>query len=131
MNHVPTVRRGCATPNEPLGLPDAEDVKQEMIAYRIAAHVADLERGDWRAAAWDCELSEARFSFDWRRQFELAIDPEIAQAMHDKTLADDFLKTGEVCLMSGPKYCPMHFRDVDSDVICAVVAEGKTIAARS
>ncbi len=114
------------TPKEHLGLPDAEDVKQGMIAYRIAAHAADLARGSTRAAAWDRELSEARFSFDWRRQFELAIDPETAQAMHDETLADDYFKTAEFCSMCGPKFCPMHnFKDVDWDALRAVVAQRK------
>jgi phosphomethylpyrimidine synthase len=112
------------TPKEHLGLPDADDVKQGLIAYRIAAHAADLARGDRRAAAWDRELSRARFSFDWQRQFELALDPETARAMHDQTLADDYFKTAEFCSMCGPKYCPMHnFRDVDWDEIRAVVAD--------
>jgi phosphomethylpyrimidine synthase len=102
------------TPKEHLGLPDAEDVKQGLIAYRIAAHAADLARGNRRAAAWDRELSEARFNFDWNRQFELALDPETARRMHDETLADDYFKTAEFCSMCGPKYCPMHnFREVD------------------
>jgi phosphomethylpyrimidine synthase len=102
------------TPKEHLGLPDAEDVKQGLIAYRIAAHAADLARGNRGAAAWDRELSEARFGFDWDRQFELALDPETARRMHDETLADDYFKTAEFCSMCGPKYCPMHnFREVD------------------
>ncbi|MBS1861235.1 MAG: phosphomethylpyrimidine synthase ThiC [Actinobacteria bacterium] len=102
------------TPKEHLGLPDAGDVKEGLIAYRIAAHAADLARGDRRAAAWDRELSEARFGFDWNRQFELALDPETARRMHDETLADDYFKTAEFCSMCGPKYCPMHnFREVD------------------
>src|SRR5437588_5464895 len=106
------------TPKEHLGLPDAEDVKQGLIAYRIAAHAADLARGDRRAAAWDRELSKARFEFDWRRQFALALDPATAQAMHDETLADDYFKTAEFCSMCGPKYCPMHnFKDVDWDAV--------------
>ncbi|HEX5191465.1 MAG TPA: phosphomethylpyrimidine synthase ThiC, partial [Solirubrobacteraceae bacterium] len=112
------------TPKEHLGLPDAEDVKQGLIAYRIAAHAADLARGDRRAAEWDRELSTARFAFDWQRQFELAIDPPAARAMHDQTLADDYFKTAEFCSMCGPKYCPMHnFKDVDWDEIRAVVAD--------
>ncbi len=115
------------TPKEHLGLPDAEDVKQGLIAYRIAAHAANLARGDRRAAQWDRELSEARFSFDWRRQFELSIDPETAHAMHDETLADDYFKTAEFCSMCGPKFCPMHnFRDVDWDALRAVVAQRKS-----
>lgn len=112
------------TPKEHLGLPNAEDVKQGLIAYRIAAHAADLARGSQRAAAWDRELSQARFSFDWRRQFELSLDPETARAMHDETLADDYFKTAEFCSMCGPKYCPMHnFKDVDWDELRAVVAQ--------
>nr|WP_320673233.1 phosphomethylpyrimidine synthase ThiC [Patulibacter sp. DM4] len=105
------------TPKEHLGLPDAEDVKQGLIAYRIAAHAADLARGGShgaRAARWDRELSRARFDFDWNRQFALAVDPDTAREMHDATLADDYFKTAEFCSMCGPKYCPMHnFRDVD------------------
>jgi phosphomethylpyrimidine synthase len=114
------------TPKEHLGLPDAEDVKQGLIAYRIAAHAADLARGSKRAAARDRELSEARFSFDWRRQFELSLDPETAQSMHDETLGDDYFKTAEFCSMCGPKFCPMHnFKDVDWDELRAVVADRK------
>ncbi len=123
------------TPKEHLGLPNAKDVKQGLIAYRIAAHAADLARGSQRAAAWDRELSEARFSFDWRRQFELSLDPETAQQMHDETLADEYFKTAEFCSMCGPKFCPMHnFKDVDWDELQAVVAERKqerVVAARS
>jgi phosphomethylpyrimidine synthase len=114
------------TPKEHLGLPDAEDVKQGLIAYRIAAHAADLARGNARAAEWDRALSKARFTFDWRRQFELALDPETAQRMHDETLADDYFKTAEFCSMCGPRYCPMHnFKDVDWDAVRAAVAERK------
>jgi phosphomethylpyrimidine synthase len=111
------------TPKEHLGLPDAEDVKQGLIAYRIAAHAADLARGNRRAAAWDRELSEARFGFDWDRQFELALDPDTARRMHDETLADDYFKTAEFCSMCGPKFCPMHnFREVDWERLERVAA---------
>ena len=111
------------TPKEHLGLPDAEDVKQGLIAYRIAAHAADLARGNRKAAAWDRELSEARFDFDWNRQFELSLDPETARRMHDETLADDYFKTAEFCSMCGPKYCPMHnFREVDWERLEQVAA---------
>jgi phosphomethylpyrimidine synthase len=114
------------TPKEHLGLPDADDVKQGMMAYRIAAHAADLARGDKRAAEWDRKLSKARFDFDWTEQFRLAIDPELARSMHDATLADDYFKTAEFCSMCGPKFCPMHnFRDVDWDEVRVVVAERK------
>src|ERR1700712_4317792 len=102
------------TPKEHLGLPNADDVKQGLIAYRIAAHAADLARGNRCAAQWDRELSEARFSFDWNRQFALSLDPDTARAMHDETLPNDHFKQAEFCSMCGPKYCPMHnVRDVD------------------
>jgi len=118
------------TPKEHLGLPNADDVKQGLIAYRIAAHAADLARGDRRAAQWDRKLSEARFAFDWREQFALSLDPETAQAMHDESLADDHFKSAEFCSMCGPKFCPMHnFRDVDWEAIRVVVEERR--AARS
>lgn len=102
------------TPKEHLGLPNAEDVKQGLIAYRIAAHAADIARGRPGAREWDDELSRARYAFDWNRQFELALDPETARNMHDETLPDEYFKTAEFCSMCGPKFCPMHnFRDVD------------------
>jgi phosphomethylpyrimidine synthase len=114
------------TPKEHLGLPNAEDVKQGLIAYRIAAHAADLARGSKRAAARDRKLSQARFSFDWREQFALSLDPETAQAMHDETLGDDYFKSAEFCSMCGPKFCPMHnFKDVDWDEIRSVVEARK------
>jgi phosphomethylpyrimidine synthase len=110
------------TPKEHLGLPTAEDVKQGLIAYRIAAHAADLARGSRRAAARDRALSRARFDFDRERQFAQSIDPETARAMHDETLADDHFKTAEFCSMCGPKYCPMHnFRDIDWTALEATV----------
>ncbi|WP_272475692.1 phosphomethylpyrimidine synthase ThiC [Baekduia alba] len=117
------------TPKEHLGLPDADDVKQGLIAYRIAAHAADLARGGAhgaRAARWDRELSKARFGFDWEGQFALAVDPDTARAMHDETLADDYFKTAEFCSMCGPKYCPMHnFRDVDWTRLAALAAPAR------
>ncbi|MBN8866275.1 MAG: phosphomethylpyrimidine synthase ThiC [Solirubrobacterales bacterium] len=115
------------TPKEHLGLPEAEDVKQGLIAYRIAAHAADLARGNRGAAAWDRKLSEARFAFDWNEQFRLALDPDTAREMHDATLADDYFKSAEFCSMCGPKFCPMHnFRDVDWDEVRRVVAERRS-----
>ena len=102
------------TPKEHLGLPNVEDVKQGLMAYRIAAHAADIARGRPGARDWDDELSRARYAFDWRKQFELALDPETAQAMHDETLPDDYFKTAEFCSMCGPRFCPMHnFREVN------------------
>ncbi len=119
------------TPKEHLGLPDAEDVKQGMIAYRIAAHAADLARGNRTAAKRDRALSQARFGFDWEEQFRLAIDPDTARAMHDETLPDDHFKSAEFCSMCGPKYCPMHnFRDIDWDRLGEVVASRKARIAR-
>ena len=120
------------TPKEHLGLPNAEDVKQGLIAYRIAAHAADLARGNPRAHAWDRALSEARFAFDWNRQFELALDPETARTMHDETLADDYFKTAQFCSMCGPKFCPMHnFRDIDWNAISVAIAKRKTTPANA
>jgi len=118
------------TPKEHLGLPNADDVKQGLIAYRIAAHAADLARGSTRAHAWDRALSQARFDFDWNRQFELALDPDTARSMHDETLADDYFKTAEFCSMCGPKFCPMHnFRDVDWDALAAAASRRSTVKA--
>jgi phosphomethylpyrimidine synthase len=102
------------TPKEHLGLPNAEDVKQGLMAYRIAAHAADVARGRPGAREWDDEVSRARFGFDWNRQFDLSLDPDTARGMHDETLPDDYFKEAEFCSMCGPKFCPMHnFRDVD------------------
>lgn len=95
------------TPKEHLGLPNLEDVKQGIIAYKIAAHAADVARGHPRARERDDELSRARFGFDWERQFALSLDPDTAKAMHDETLADDYFKQAEFCSMCGPKFCPM------------------------
>jgi len=96
------------TPKEHLGLPNAEDVRQGVIAYRIAAHAADVARGRKGARDWDDELSRARFAFDWNRQFALAMDPETARAMHDETLADESYKEARFCSMCGPKFCSMR-----------------------
>ncbi len=95
------------TPKEHLGLPTKDDVKQGLIAYKIAAHAADLAKGHPGAQAWDDELSRARFDFRWRDQFRLAIDPETAQAYHDETLEPDAFKDAKFCSMCGPKFCSM------------------------
>jgi len=106
------------TPKEHLGLPNAEDVKQGLIAYRIAAHAADLARGNRSAAKWDRALSEARFSFDWRRQFELALDPRRRRRCTTRRSPTTTSRRPEFCSMCGPKYCPMHnFKDVDWDAV--------------
>ena len=96
------------TPKEHLGLPNAEDVKQGVIAYKIAAHAADVARHRPGARDRDDELSKARFLFDWKKQFELALDPETARGMHDETLADDYFKEAAFCSMCGPRFCSMN-----------------------
>jgi len=96
------------TPKEHLGLPNAEDVRNGLIAYKIAAHAADVARGRPGARDRDDELSRARYNFDWNRQFELALDPERAREYHDETLPADIYKTAEFCSMCGPKFCPMQ-----------------------
>jgi phosphomethylpyrimidine synthase len=96
------------TPREHLGLPDLHDVKQGVIAYKIAAHAADVARHRVGARDRDDELSKARFVFDWKKQFALSLDPAHAEALHDETLADDYFKEAEFCSMCGPKFCSMH-----------------------
>jgi phosphomethylpyrimidine synthase len=96
------------TPKEHLGLPDRDDVKQGVIAYKIAAHAADLAKGHPGAQAWDDALSKARFEFRWEDQFELAMDPDTARAYHDETLPAEPAKTAHFCSMCGPKFCSMR-----------------------
>jgi len=96
------------TPKEHLGLPNREDVKQGIIAYKIAAHAADIARHRPGARDRDDELSRARYRFDWRKQFELSLDPETAEAMHDETLPEEGFKDAAFCSMCGPKFCSMN-----------------------
>ncbi len=96
------------TPKEHLGLPDKDDVKQGVIAYKIAAHAADLAKGHPGAQAWDDALSKARFEFRWGDQFALSMDPETARAYHDATLPAEPAKTAHFCSMCGPKFCSMR-----------------------
>jgi len=96
------------TPREHLGLPNLDDVKQGVIAYKIAAHAADIARKRPGVRDRDDELSRARFTFDWNKQFALSMDPEHARALHDETLPDDYFKDAEFCAMCGPKFCSMH-----------------------
>ncbi len=96
------------TPKEHLGLPDRDDVKAGMIAYKIAAHAADLSKGHPGAQEWDDALSRARFEFRWEDQFDLALDPETARAYHDETLPAAPAKTAHFCSMCGPKFCSMR-----------------------
>jgi len=96
------------TPKEHLGLPDAEDVKQGVIAYKIAAHAADVARHRKGARDRDDALSRARFAFDWNEQFRLSLDPDTARRMHDETLPAEGYKTAAFCSMCGPKFCSMN-----------------------
>ncbi|HVG06876.1 MAG TPA: phosphomethylpyrimidine synthase ThiC, partial [Thermoanaerobaculia bacterium] len=107
---------GCAmlcyvTPKEHLGLPDREDVRQGVIAYRIAAHAADLAKGHPGAQVRDDALSKARFEFRWEDQFNLGLDPETARAYHDETLPQEAAKVAHFCSMCGPQFCSMKITE--------------------
>jgi phosphomethylpyrimidine synthase len=95
------------TPKEHLGLPNRDDVKAGVIAYKIAAHAADLAKGHPRAREWDDALSKARFEFRWEDQFNLSLDPETARAFHDETLPAEGAKLAHFCSMCGPHFCSM------------------------
>ena len=96
------------TPKEHLGLPNAEDVRNGVIAYKIAAHAADVARGRKGARDRDDALSRARYAFDWNEQFRLSLDPERAREYHDEALPAEYFKSAEFCAMCGPKFCSMH-----------------------
>jgi phosphomethylpyrimidine synthase len=117
------------TPKEHLGLPNREDVKQGIIAYKIAAHAADIARHRPGARDRDDELSRARYKFDWRRQFELSLDPETAEAMHDETLPEEGFKDAAFCSMCGPKFCSMN-HSAKTEKFTAEEAEAVLAAAR-
>ncbi len=105
------------TPKEHLGLPDREDVKEGVITYKIAAHAADVAKGHPHARAWDDALSQARFEFRWRDQFNLSLDPERALEFHDQTLPKEGAKTSHFCSMCGPKFCSMKItQDIRREV---------------
>jgi len=117
------------TPKEHLGLPNREDVKQGLIAYKIAAHAADIARHRPGARDRDDELSRARFAFDWNRQFELSLDPETARAYHDETLPEEGFKDAAFCSMCGPKFCSMNhsaktqeFTEADAQAVLGQIA---------
>ena len=110
------------TPKEHLGLPNAEDVKQGVIAYKIAAHAADVARRRPGARDRDDALSRARFAFDWNEQFRLSLDPETARAYHDETLPQETFKSAHFCSMCGPKYCSMK---ITEDI--RAMAEGRDV----
>jgi phosphomethylpyrimidine synthase len=115
------------TPKEHLGLPDEDDVRQGVIAYKIAAHAADLARHRPGARDRDDALSRARFSFDWNEQFRQALDPETARRMHDETLPQDTFKSAHFCSMCGPKFCSMkiteEIRQMEAERPLAVIGD--------
>ncbi|SFS07520.1 hydroxymethylpyrimidine synthase [Halomicrobium zhouii] len=100
------------TPKEHLGLPEEEDVREGLAAYRIAAHAADVANGREGARDWDDALSEARYAFDWNEQFDLALDPERARSYHDQTLPGDNYREARFCSMCGVEFCSMR---IDQD----------------
>ena len=95
------------TPKEHLGLPNKQDVKDGLIAYKIAAHAADLAKGHKGAQDWDDALSKARFEFRWEDQFNLSLDPDTARSYHDETLPAQGAKIAHFCSMCGPNFCSM------------------------
>jgi phosphomethylpyrimidine synthase len=105
------------TPKEHLGLPNAEDVRNGVIAYKIAAHAADVARGRPGATDRDDALSRARYRFDWNEQFALSLDPDRAREYHDEALPAEYFKSAEFCAMCGPKFCSMHqTRTIDEQI---------------
>jgi phosphomethylpyrimidine synthase len=116
------------TPKEHLGLPDKKDVKDGVIAYKIAAHAADLAKGHPGARLWDDALSKARFEFRWEDQFRLALDPETARDFHDETLPAEGAKTAHFCSMCGPHFCSMKITQEVREYAAKIgVAEEKAL----
>ncbi|HEX4440785.1 MAG TPA: phosphomethylpyrimidine synthase, partial [Thermoanaerobaculia bacterium] len=107
------------TPKEHLGLPDRKDVKDGVIAYKIAAHAADLAKGHPGARSWDDALSKARFEFRWEDQFRLALDPDTAREFHDATLPAEGAKLAHFCSMCGPHFCSMKITQEVRDYAAA------------
>jgi phosphomethylpyrimidine synthase len=117
------------TPKEHLGLPDRDDVKQGIIAYKIAAHAADVAKGFPGARARDDALSKARFEFRWQDQFNLGLDPDTAREFHDETLPKDVSKSAHFCSMCGPKFCSMKItQEVREFAAARGVAEDAALA---
>jgi phosphomethylpyrimidine synthase len=118
------------TPKEHLGLPDRKDVRDGVIAYKIAAHAADLAKGHPGAREWDDALSKARFEFRWEDQFRLALDPETARAFHDATLPAEGAKLAHFCSMCGPHFCSMKItQEVREFAAAEGVAEAEALEA--
>jgi phosphomethylpyrimidine synthase len=116
------------TPKEHLGLPNKKDVKDGVIAYKIAAHAADLAKGHPGARLWDDTLSKARFEFRWEDQFHLALDPETAREFHDETLPAEGAKLAHFCSMCGPHFCSMKITQEVRDYAATLgVAEEKAL----
>jgi phosphomethylpyrimidine synthase len=104
------------TPKEHLGLPNKDDVKAGIIAYKIAAHAADLAKGHPGARRRDDALSKARFEFRWEDQFNLSLDPETARRYHDENIPQKHAKSAHFCSMCGPQFCSMRIsRDMAED----------------
>lgn len=118
------------TPKEHLGLPDRDDVKEGVIAYKIAAHAADLAKGHPSAQLRDNALSRARFEFRWEDQFNLSLDPDTAREYHDETLPADGAKVAHFCSMCGPKFCSMKISQEVRDFAKTERALGDKIAAQ-
>ena len=117
------------TPKEHLGLPDKKDVKDGIIAYKIAAHAADLAKGHPGAQIRDNALSKARFEFRWEDQFNLGLDPDTAQQFHDETLPQDGAKLAHFCSMCGPHFCSMKItQDVRDYAAKLGVSESEALA---
>src|ERR1035438_4755471 len=126
------------TPKEHLGLPNEKDVKDGIIAYKIAAHAADVARHRPGAQDRDNAISYARYTFDWDKQFELSLDPETARSMHDETLPDEGFKEAAFCSMCGPKFCSMnHSSKVESftaeqaDEVLHQISDGEGVVRRA
>jgi phosphomethylpyrimidine synthase len=115
------------TRKEHLGLPNAEEVREGVIAYKIAAHAADIARGRAGARDRDDALSRARYAFDWNEQFRLSLDPDRARELHDEALPAEYFKSAEFCAMCGPKFCSMHItREIERRYAPANASTGES-----
>jgi phosphomethylpyrimidine synthase len=119
------------TPKEHLGLPNAEDVRNGVIAYKIAAHAADVARGRKGARDRDDALSRARYEFDWNEQFRLSLDPERAREYHDEALPAEYFKSAEFCAMCGPKFCSMHHSKTIEEGLAELAREQALVTAEA